>query len=193
MFEFGSSLSVRAVRGESAPARTVRKCGFRWHIRCIAGLRSRKKGRSRWSRRSANIPYCRLSVQDDCFVKDRVGSRLEIVGIGRFLLRVLYSVLIGPFDVVFHLSVECTVLVRYIGLHINFLNRRYPASVFMVAPSSVMTGNVVCSGPTSFSSHEGIAQAMKIRNKNHFFIMDADWLCVVTLWSGERPSAGTGS
>ena len=57
----------------------------------------------------------------------------------------------------------------------------------------VMTGNVVCSGPTSFSSHEGIAQAMKIRNKNHFFIMDADWLCVVTLWSGERPSAGTGS
>ena len=100
MFEFGSSLSVRAVRGESAPARTVRKCGFRWHIRCIAGLRSRKKGRSRWSRRSANIPYCRLSVQDDCFVKDRVGSRLEIVGIGRFLLRVLYSVLIVPFDVV---------------------------------------------------------------------------------------------
>lgn len=68
--------------------------------------------------------------RDDCFVKDRVGSRLEIVGIGRFLLRVLYSVLIGPFDVVFHLSVECTVLVRYIGLHINFLNRRYPASVF---------------------------------------------------------------
>ena len=68
--------------------------------------------------------------RNDCFVKDRVGSRLEIVGIGRFLLRVLYSVLIGPFDVVFHLSVECTVLVRYIGLHINFLNRRYPASVF---------------------------------------------------------------
>ena len=61
---------------------------------------------------------------------ESVGSRLEIVGIGRFLLRVLYSVLIGPFDVVFHLSVECTVLVRYIGLHINFLNRRYPASVF---------------------------------------------------------------
>lgn len=39
--------------------------------------------------------------RDDCFVKDRVGSRLEIVGIGRFLLRVLYSVLIGPFDVDF--------------------------------------------------------------------------------------------